>query len=232
MTAARAEIIEGRGADGACNYYITELGGLIGLACATAEAPDDVHVATDKFAVIQRPRRLPGGATVGALHYTTLLPSAPRILINAESDDYGELERRDCGCEVGALGLKVHLHTIRSYEKLSSEGMNFLGADLELLLEQILPARFGGGADDYQLVEAESAGITTVAVIASPRLGALDEAAVVRAVLEFLGSRGGAQRMMASVFDGAGTLRLVRREPRVSQAGKVLSLHLDRHGDT
>ena len=44
------------------------------------------------------------GLTVGALHYTTLNASSPKLMINVESDDYGVLEERACGCVLGELG--------------------------------------------------------------------------------------------------------------------------------
>jgi len=84
----------------------------------------------------------------------------------------------------GALprGYRTHLHSIRSYEKLTSEGMNFVGSDLLAVIETVLPSRFGGGPPDYQLVEEEVDGLPKVSVYVSPRLGDIDEAAVVETV--------------------------------------------------
>ena len=53
-----------------------------------------------------------------------------------------------------ALGYTTHIHTIRSWEKLTSEGMTFCGHDLIRLIEEVLPARFGGRPTDYQFVES------------------------------------------------------------------------------
>ena len=80
-------------------------------------------------------------------------------MLNVESDDYGVLERRHCGCPLDAAGLDLHMHTIRSWEKLTSEGMTLGGADLIRLVEEILPARFGGAPTDWQLVEEEEEGL-------------------------------------------------------------------------
>ncbi len=97
---------------------------------------------------------------MGALLFTTLLPTSAKVLLNFESDDYGViLTERECGCPIGELGFERHLHTIRSYEKLTSEGMNFVGGDLLRLVEEVLPSRFGGGPPDYQLVEEEVDGL-------------------------------------------------------------------------
>ena len=52
-TAAKEKILTNAGCEGACHYFLSELG-WVGIACADAEAPDDVHIATDRMAV--RPR--------------------------------------------------------------------------------------------------------------------------------------------------------------------------------
>ena len=57
------------------------------------------------------------------------------------------------------LGFTTHLHTVRSYEKLTSGGVMFMGSMLHELLEETLPARFGGSPLDYQLVEEEEDGV-------------------------------------------------------------------------
>ena len=131
-----------------------------------AAAIDEVHLLLDKVAVLQYPKVVrPGLPPVGALHLTTLLPSCPKLMLNVETDDYGVLSERDCGCPLGALGFRTHLHDIRSYEKLTSEGMSFLGGDLLTLVEELLPQRFGGGPADYQLVEEEVGGLPKVSLV-------------------------------------------------------------------
>ena len=225
LTEAKRAVVERAGARAVCHYAMGELG-RIGIACADGEALDDVHVATDKLAAIRRPREV-GGRTVDALLYTTLQPSCPKLLLNVESDDYGVMVIRDCACAVGAAGLRTHLHTIRSYEKLTSEGMNFLAADLLGLVEEVLPGRFGGGPGDYQLVESERGGLPRVAVVVSPRLGAVDERAVVDAVTASLAEGISARSMMAGVWRDGGTLVVERREPHATAAAKILPLHVD-----
>lgn len=91
--------------------------------------PDAVHVFVDAFAVTQRPRETIAGETVDALLLTSLRPAAPKILLNTEIGDYAVLEERDCGCAFDEVGYRTHLHTIRSFEKLTGEGMTFLAAD-------------------------------------------------------------------------------------------------------
>jgi hypothetical protein len=226
FTPARAEVVSGAGCRAGCNYYMTEVG-QIGVACAAPSAPDEVHAVTDGVAVLQRDRQVPGGATVGALLYTTLRPSSPKIMINVESDDYGQLSERGCGCLLDEVGLSTHLHTIRSYEKLTSEGMNFLGSDVIDLVDQVLPQRFGGAPTDYQLVEQEDEdGLPRVGVVVSPRVGTVDESEILETTLRFLRGRGQPQEMMTDVWQAGGTVRVIRREPYTTGAHKLLPLHL------
>ena len=193
LTPGKAAVIEAAGGRAACNYYAAEAG-LIGIACAEPAALGDVHLATDKLGVLVRPKTLASGEIVDVLVYTSLLPVASKILLNVETDDYGTVERRSCGCPVGALGLDLHLHTIRSHEKLTSEGMSFLGSAAVALVEEVLPGRFGGSPTDYQLVEDERGGLTRISIRVSPGVGPVDDAAVVEAALAFLGSPAGPSR--------------------------------------
>jgi hypothetical protein len=146
--------------------------------------------------------------------------------LNVESDDYATLEQRRCGCLLGELGLSTHVHGVRSYEKLTSEGMTFVGSDLFALLDDVLPRRFGGQPTDYQLVEEEDGAMPTVAVVINPAVGEVDERAVLETVLETLRAGPGYKRMMADVWGDGGTVRVLRREPYATGAGKILPLHV------
>jgi hypothetical protein len=200
----------------------------VGVACAAPAELDDVHLVLDKVAVVQPPGDV-GDGSARPLLLTTLLPSSPKLMLNVESDDVGTLTRRSCGCDIGSAGLEVHLHGIRSAEKLTTEGMSFLQSELVVLVEHELPARFGGGPTDYQLVEEEAAdGVPRVCLVVSPRIGVLDEGAVVTAALEALARGGAAQAMMADVWRSGSTLRVVRREPHQTASAKILPLHVSR----
>jgi hypothetical protein len=228
FTEAKASIVAAAGARAVCNYAMAETG-RIATACGDPTSHDDMHFMSEKLAVLQRDRSVAGGRTVGAFHYTALLPSAPKVMINVESDDYGDLADRPCGCPFGEVGLTRHMSGIRSYEKLTSEGNQFLGSDLMALVERLLPSRFGGAPGDYQLVEEEVGGLPKVSVVARPALGALDEGEVVAAVLAYLRTKP-RNRLMADVWRDGETVRLVRREPTMTSAGKILPLHIARDG--
>ena len=198
---------------------------MIGLACRDADALDDVHLVSDKIATIQRQMSIGiGGRSIGALFHSTLLTASPTVMINVESGDYGVVEERHCGCGALPDGFNRHLHTIRSYEKLTSEGMCFMEGDLYQLLEHVLPAQFSGYPTDYQFVEREEGGLPKVSLVVRNTVGVLDEAGVVLTVLQFLRGRGIAQEMMADVWDQGQTLNVVRGDPYVTPGGKIQPL--------
>lgn len=223
-TPAKAELISASGCNAMCHYSMHEVG-KIGIACAAPVAPDDVHILSDKIATLQRPRHVGGnGEEVHALFHTTLLPSSPVLLLNVESGDEAVIGDRSCGCPFDELGFKAHAHTIRSYEKLTSEGNMFFGSSLLELLESVLPARFGGRPSDYQLIEHELAGLTRVTLLVSPSIGAVDEQAVLHTLRDWLTTRGRPERLMTEIWREAGTLRILRRDPVPSTSMKVLPL--------
>lgn len=224
LTPAKAAVAEAAGAEIACHYSMTEIG-RVGCGCADPQATDDVHFMSDKLAFLRRddPDE-PGTGPVGALAYTTLLPTTSKIMINVESGDHAGVTTRSCGCPFGELGLGTHLHEIRSHEKLTTEGNHFLGSDLDALLEQVLPARFGGRPTDYQLAEEErSDGLPILTVVVSPRIGELEEREVIDAVLGFM-REPRHNRLMADFWAQSDSLRVARREPHFTSGGKILSL--------
>ena len=226
LTPGRAALIEATGGIAVGDYSMAELG-RAGVSCAAPTAVGDVHLMLDKVGLVQRPRVVPTtGETVGALFYTTLLPSAPKLMINVETDDYAVVEDRQCGCLIGELGFTRHLHGIRSYEKLTSEGVTLRGSDVLTLLERTLPGRFGGVPTDYQLVEEIEATVPTLSVVVSPRLGEIDDRAVADVVLSTLAEGGAQPAEVSKIWRSAGTLRVVRREPYATSASKILPIHV------
>ncbi|HEY5547938.1 MAG TPA: hypothetical protein VIK50_17940 [Gemmatimonadaceae bacterium] len=224
FTEAKARVIAAAGCRAATHYAMVEAG-MIGLACRAPAAPDDVHLVSDKIATIQRNRSgAVNGTSTRALFHTSLLAAAPKVMLNVESGDSGVIEERDCGCGVLPGSFRRHLHTIRSYEKLTSEGMHVTGTSLISLVEEVLVRRYGGRPTDWQLVEREEGGLPKVSLVASPAIGALDEREVVRTVLDHLRHRGPGEQLMAEVWENGETLRVVRAEPHVTTAGKIQPL--------
>jgi hypothetical protein len=225
LTPARAAIF-GQAGCLAVNTYAMSEAGWIGVPCARPAAADEVHLLSDKVALVRHEVAAAPGEAVRANFYTTLLPTTPKLMINVECGDYSAVTDRSCGCPFEELGYAVHLHTVRSYDKLTSEGMNFLASDLHRLVEEVLPARFGGSPLDYQLVERDEGGLPKVDVLVSPRLGGVGEAEVVAAVVGFLNAAPNASGDFGERWRDARALRLVRREPFATGAGKVLALHV------
>jgi hypothetical protein len=226
LSAGKVRVIEDAGCTARCHYAMAEVGRM-GVACGHPSTHDDVHIVSDKMAFLQREIELSGGAHAPALIASTLLSTVPKVMLNVELGDYAAMGRRGCGCVWAAMGFTNQLHTIRSYEKLTSEGMHFVGADLIALVDEVLPARFGGSPTDYQFVEEERDGLPTVALVVSDKIGPVAAADVQTTVLDALAARDTACRMMAGLWRDGGTIRVVRRETHSTQAGKILALHVE-----
>ena len=232
VTPAKAKEIRAAGARIVPAYHFVEAGA-VGMGCARPADDSDVHLLSDVVAVVQRPRHLPeADVTVGALSFTSLLPTAPKILINTESDDFAVLEERACGCPLGALGYRLHARQIFSFRKLTGEGVTLVGSEMVRILEEVLPARCGGSAIDYQLLEEEQPdGLTRLVILVSPRVELADEARVIETVLGGLRGRPGGAAVAGAIWRQAGTLTVRRAEPRLTPRGKLLPLHVSRrHG--
>jgi hypothetical protein len=226
LTEAKRQQIEITGALATPRYYLSEIG-IVGSGCPYGAITDDVHLLDDSVVIIQRERKVGDtGMLVNAFLLTNLMPSAPKILLNVESDDYGVMETRKCDCLWDELGFHKHLHTIRSYSKLTGSGVTIMGSDFIRILEQVLPTAYGGTATDYQLVEEEDArGQTRLSLVISPKVGEIDNGHVLRTVLDELrrGISGG--KLAAGFWSQVNTLQIKREYPS-SLSGKVMTLHL------
>jgi hypothetical protein len=227
VTAARLAVIRRTGAD-ATPLYIAMETWRLGEGCAAPEAPDDVHFLSDLHALIQAG---PAGAGYGlpaeALLVTSLRMTAPLVLLNATLGDQAVVVDRRCGCPLERLGWTRHLHTIRSHEKLTAGGMTFLDADVIHVLDEVLPARFGGGPTDYQLVEEEAeGGRARVRLLVRPEVGPVDPGAVRNAFLAGISAGAGPERIMGQVWRDGEVLRVERRAPLATPSGKILHLHV------
>jgi hypothetical protein len=229
FTEAKEETIRKVGASVTSRY---SYGGGVSAAygCANPLHRDEVHVNQHMLALIRHPTPLaPGGRPIHPLLCTSLYAEAPRMLLNVENGDYATLETRNCGCGLGEAGLTLHLHHIRSFEKFTSEGMNYFYVDLFDLLERVFPSEFGGGPGDYQLVEEEDDnGRTRLTLVVHPQVGSVDEAKLLARLQEGLSAGPWGNRFMSEIWQGAGTLRIKREIPYVSPRGKILPLHIPR----
>ena len=227
LTEVKAATIEATGARVFANYSMSEVG-RVGSACVRPAVVNDQHLMTHHIGVIQAPRRV-GETDVNALIVTNLLPTVPRVLLNVEIDDYGVIETRSCGCPLDELGLHTHVRDIRSFGKLTAEGVTLVGSEMERILEYDLPSRFGGSPIDYQLVEEEDDdGFTRICLNISPSVAIEDEQAVIDRILAGLDKASLSADLAARLWTQAGAIRIRRVEPVVSGRGKVLQLRTDR----
>ncbi|MGH7178229.1 MAG: hypothetical protein ACREJC_12685 [Tepidisphaeraceae bacterium] len=227
-TSARRAAIERVGAVCLPRMGTTETD-ILSFACRAPTQPDDMHLLHDRHAIIQADGNDGSSMPRGALLVTSLLASAPVMMLNVCQGDSAVLEVRDCGCPLQALGWPTHIHKVRSYEKLTAGGMTFLDTDVIRVLEEVLPARFGGSPMDYQLLEEEGdSSAPRVHLLVNSTLGPLNEAAVADVFLEAIGGGDGGERLMEMQWRRAGVLRIQRGTPRTTASGKILHLHLER----
>lgn len=222
LTEARLATVQAMGVE-AISRYSTSESGPLGSGCLAADVADDQHLLDDCHTIIQ-PGSAGGGALPpDALLVTSLRASASLIHLNVAFGDRAVLSERRCGCPLEQIGWLRHLSGIRSYEKLTAHGMTFLDSDVIRVLEQTLPARFGGGANDYQLVESSGPdGQPRLILRMHPRLPACRTDDVAKTFIEALAGGDGAQRLMGQVWLDVVAVSVVREAPAASAGGKIL----------
>jgi len=228
-TPAKVGYLERAGVRFVSNYGMVEAN-RIGSACARPYDAGDVHLLSDALALISYPYLVEDlGIPVPAFNLTTLLPSSSKVMLNVQIDDYGIVEERHCGCELDTCGFTTHLRQIRSYSKLTGEGVTLIGTEMERILEEVLPAHFGGSPLDYQMMEEEDEqGFTRLYVLIHPRLEIGDEQRVVEVILHALSESSPMADATRTVWEQMQTVRVKRAEPVLTQRGKLLPLHSQR----
>ena len=204
------------------SYAMNEVGP-IGGGCARGVDHTDVHLLEDRLALVERPQQIrDSNEMVNAFSLTSLLASAPKILINVETDDFGITETRECGCLLDELGMHRHIRQIRSLRKLTGRGITLVGADIARIIEEELPARFGATAQDFQLVEEEDArGSTRLVLLVNPSVKLADEMAPASALLDALNRGTPGASLGSAILRGAGAVTVRREKPRASSRGKL-----------
>jgi hypothetical protein len=227
LTRTQRAVIEDAGGEVTVRYGIVECG-VVGFGCLGRGEADEVHFVDDLHALVQSDSD--GiGLPPRTLLLSSLRPAAPLILLNVSMGDQAVAESAPCACPVEAIGWTRRLHTIRSREKLTAGGMTFLDVAVVRVLEEVLPARFGGHSTDYQLVEEHGGdGALRLRLLVHPRVGVVDESAVSEAFLSAVGTGAGAEPVMSLVWRDARLFRVERRPPLVTASGKILHLHVQR----
>jgi hypothetical protein len=226
-TSAKVRQIVASGAGFVSSYGMVETN-RVGIGCARTEHCDDLHLHSDAFAMFTHPYPVPRvGVTVPAFNITSLLPTASKVMLNVQMDDCGILEERRCGCDLESYGYTTHIRQVRSYSKLTGEGVTMIGNEIVPVLEELLPARFGGSPLDYQLVEQEDEqGFTRLYLVISPRVEITDEEQVTAVLLEALREASPMADAVRSTWQSTRALQVKRMEPVLTERGKHFPLRL------
>jgi hypothetical protein len=226
VTAARVSAVQQVGATAMPRWGATETGS-VGLGCLAPSASDDMHLMHDLIALVQPgPAKAVDHLPGDAILISSLRSSARLVLLNVSTGDRATVEEGICDCPMQQLGWPIHLRDVRSFEKLTAGGMTFLDADVIRVLEEVLPASFGGGPTDYQLIEDESGeGHPRLRLLVHPSAGPLDCESVADTFLTSIGSGSHAERVMELQWRDSGLLRVERRAPIPTASGKILHLH-------
>jgi len=224
VTEGKRALMESVGVRAYPRYVVSEVG-TIGAGCAHLEG-NSVHVYTDSVAVISYRRPAPfTDSTVNSLLLTSVNPLASRVYLNVEMDDCGDIGIADCGCLHSRLGYRTVIRDLYSFGKLSGHSTTLAGSDIVRILEERLPARFGGAPGDYQMVEEQGETQVEIKLRVSPGVKGADPKVVESYFLDCIrGVYGGTASRR--VWEHSGSISAIIAEPHRTSTGKVLPLHL------
>jgi phenylacetate-coenzyme A ligase PaaK-like adenylate-forming protein len=232
LTPQKKTEIEAAGAKAVSVYGISEAGVIAAGCNQNHDVSDHCHSFKDTIAITSYQRKVPYcDAEVDSLLFTSLLYESPKILLNVEMGDYGLIETKPCSCGLGNLGFDKHISQIRSFEKLTGEGVTFVDKDFIHIMEDILPKKFGGESTDYQLLEEEDTnGITHLNLLVSPKVGKVDDGEVVDTFVRLLKEAEDSPESWAqagsAMWAQAGTIRVKREYPIPTKRAKILPFHI------
>jgi hypothetical protein len=234
LTPQKRKEIEALGASAAAVYGISEAGVIAAGCDQPHQESDHCHLYKDSTAIISHRQSVPhSDLFVDSYLFTTLLYESPKLLLNVGMGDYGNLSERECGCTFGQVGFSTHLSGIRSYEKLTGEGVTFVDTDFIRIIERELPERFGGRSTDYQLVEKEDdRGLTHLFLFVSPRVGTIQEAEVLEKFLNLLkraeDSPESWSQSGTEMWKQSNMVQIVRGFPMATPSGKILPFFISK----
>jgi hypothetical protein len=208
-------------------YGVTEVG-TIGLGCISSNNTDEVHLFDEIITAIQYKRRVEhSDLDVNSMLFTSLLPCAPKVLLNVEFGDSGKIENSKCDSEYSNHAHHKHISCIRSFEKMTGEGMTLFGSEIEKLLEETLPAVFGGESIDYQLTEEENAdGFTRYKLLINPRLNKTDTNIVKDVVLSEIKKMDKAKNLLYDIWSKADVFDVSYEKPVATARGKIYPFYI------
>lgn len=232
LTPQKKREIESVGASAIPVYGISEAG-VIAAGCDKVHTTSDhCHLYKDTTALITHKHKvLHSDMTVDSYLFTSLLYESPKLLLNVGMGDYGEISSGGCDCEFASIGFDTNISGIRSYEKLTGEGVTFVDTDFIRIIEKDLPEKFGGRSTDYQLVEEEdSKGLTQLQLLVSPRIGPVNEGEVLNRFMVLLRKAEDSPESWAQsgteMWKQSKMVRIKRDYPIPTASGKILPFHL------
>lgn len=234
LTPQKKNEIEAVGASPVPVYGISEAG-VIAAGCDQIYPENDhCHLYKDTTSIISHRQNVPhSDLFVDSYLFSTLVHESPKILLNVGMGDYGEARTQTCDCVFGQLGFDRCLSNIRSYEKLTGEGVTFVDTDFIRIIERDLPERFGGKSTDYQLVEKEDArGFTHLQLLVSPRVGDVQEPEVLDRFLNLLRSAEDSpdswSQSGTEMWKQSNMVQIVREFPIATVSGKILPFFISK----
>lgn len=229
LTASRYQYLREAGIQAYARYVATETG-LIGAACSKCARPDTMHLYMDRLALIQQERMVKNSqAAVHSFLFTTISPHTGKLLLNTELGDFGEVQTVACPCLFGQLGMNVLVSNVRSFDKLTGEGMSLLSNTLEEILSELV-LRAGGGPDDFQFwEEADQKGLARLIIAISPGVPNVRESEFRTEILRKLQWKDHASGIASEFWRQAGTLQIVRAEPVISKGFKLIPIIKSKH---
>jgi hypothetical protein len=232
LTVQKKIEIEAAGGVAVPVYGISEAGVIAAGGGGEYPESDHCYVYKDTTAIISHKHHVEhSDITVDSFLFTTLLYESPKLLLNVGMGDYGTVYTKPDTSAFGKIGFDTHIANIRSYEKLTGEGVTFVDTDFILIIEKKLPQLFGGQSTDYQLVEEEDQkGLNRLKLLVSPRLAAIDEKAVADKFIQLLKRSEDSPESWAQsgteMWNQARTVRVAREYPMATASGKILPFHI------
>ena len=226
LTDLKRDLIESAGIRVYPTYGTSDFGG-IGGPCSQMTSGNCVHISRGSVALIGRPiENIWGdGEPVNSLHLTGLLPFHPRFLINVEIGDTGIIEPATCDCTYSRIGYVQQVREIAAISKICGQGSTLYARDIVQVLEEGLPARFGGRPGDYQLIEVEGVAQTDLELRVHPRLAIASPQAVLESFLaQCRNTYGGA--LAVRLWTESRGIRVETKSPVLASSGKFRALRL------
>jgi hypothetical protein len=225
-TPGRLAVLREAGTRAVVIYGSTDVD-MIADACPSGSIDGGMHLLDDLLGVIQPGDDGPAaGLPPTTLMFSTLRARQPMVLINVSVGDQADIVASDCRCVLEGLGWRRKLRNVQSFSKLTAGGLVLLDRDVVNVIENVLPARFGGGPLDYQLVETTTVdGRASLRLVIHPRVGDVDECAAAEALIAAIGGGDARGRVVELQWRQGSMLTVERGLPRVTAAGKVLHVH-------